>query len=882
MWHFSLLFSIASGPALAPQDHPVTSTSTGDAPQALPTAVEPPQFGAALAFADWSGDGRRDALALQPDGAVLLLEAREDGTFDDRTAASGLAEVRNVHAAAWTDVDGDGDLDLYLAAWRGQSRLFLQVQSGLFEDRTEGSGLSPHLSPLTASFLDYDGDGRPDLHLVTEHDDLVFRNEGAGRFAGVRTGLLPRVRVPGAGLSAAADGVGAPLAGPDAQGRPSAASRTGRPGSGVVSQGAAGTGVNATPGGPSNQALGMGGLCAGSIEDQATGSCLEASSTPQLGLLYPLSTAWFVSAAGRVGLGTTTPATSLHVVDGLSPAIQIERTGGAQVRATAFLSEGGIGTFNNTNFRLLTNNTVRMHINTSGNVGIGTIAATNRLSVSGAANVTGNLGVGVSAPAHPVDATGSGERVVSARNTATSGTAFGGHFEASSTLGAGVRGTSPNIGVEGEGTGPNGIGLFGSGAGRGIFAVNPSANGVTAEIIASGENAHALIGLAASPTGSTCGVQGIVFGAEGIGVVGRNTAGTGSATGVKGTGVFGVLGEGTVGTLGISVDPTNGGIGVFGQSNGTTGGIGVTGQTQGTDGRGVYGNAFGAARYGVYGEVQATNGYAGYFIGRGHFSGNLGVGTETPSTRLDVRTDSTNANVVNLERTTDSTSGSDILQIRMAATSSDTSQFIECERGVDIKFRVNGDGNVTADGSFTGGGADFAEWLERRVPSERLMPGDVVGVFGGRITRTTAGAEHVLVVSTDPCLVGNGAGAENGSREGFEQVAFIGQVPVRVRGKVAVGDLLVPSGAGDGTAYAVAPAALAGAQLSEVFATAWEAHDGAGEALVNAAVGVDQARAATRVVAALEARVAAQARALAELTEATRTLTERIAGLEQR
>ena len=51
-------------------------------------------------------------------------------------------------------------------------------------------------------------------------------------------------------------------------------------------------------------------------------------------------------------------------------SLLLERTGGAQVRATASLAEGSIGTFNSTNFRLLTNNTVRMHVTTAGNVGI--------------------------------------------------------------------------------------------------------------------------------------------------------------------------------------------------------------------------------------------------------------------------------------------------------------------------------------------------------------------------------------------------------------------------------------------------------------------------------------------------------------------------------
>lgn len=70
-------------------------------------------------------------------------------------------------------------------------------------------------------------------------------------------------------------------------------------------------------------------------------------------------------------------------------------------------------------------------------------------------------------------------------------------------------------------------------------------------------------------------------------------------------------------------------------------------------GYGVYGSGFGAAgtTYGVYGTAGATAGlsigvygtttsgtsqWAGYFVGRGYFSGNLGVGTATPDYKFQV------------------------------------------------------------------------------------------------------------------------------------------------------------------------------------------------------------------------------------------------------
>jgi hypothetical protein len=54
--------------------------------------------------------------------------------------------------------------------------------------------------------------------------------------------------------------------------------------------------------------------CASSIRDQANpGACIEASTVPVLGRIFPLSTSLFVSSVGDVGIGTTSPARKLDV-----------------------------------------------------------------------------------------------------------------------------------------------------------------------------------------------------------------------------------------------------------------------------------------------------------------------------------------------------------------------------------------------------------------------------------------------------------------------------------------------------------------------------------------------------------------------------------------
>lgn len=112
-------------------------------------------------------------------------------------------------------------------------------------------------------------------------------------------------------------------------------------------------------------------------------------------------------------------------------------------------------------------------------------------------------------------------------------------------------------------------------------------------------------------------------------------------------------------------------------------------------------------------------------------------------------------------------------------------------------FRVTGAGEVTADGAFTPGGADLAEFIDA---SESLEPGDVVeidpeheGQF--RLAATANSALVAGVISTEP-------GVRLGSREGADgmderpQLALAGTVPVKVcdeGGPIQPGTLLVAS-----------------------------------------------------------------------------------------
>ncbi|MEM1269105.1 MAG: hypothetical protein AAGI08_03565 [Bacteroidota bacterium] len=164
--------------------------------------------------------------------------------------------------------------------------------------------------------------------------------------------------------------------------------------------------------------------------------------------------------------------------------------------------------------------------------------------------------------------------------------------------------------------------------------------------------------------------------------------------------------------------------------------------------------------------------------------------------------------------------------------------------------RFETDGDVRADGTFTGGGADYAELLPLLNPSERIEPGDLVGVFGGHISRRTAGADRVMVVSENPAVLGNAPMDE--ARDDHLPVAFIGQVRVQVEGPVKAGDYILAATTESGRARAVSAGEL---RLEDVNLIAGQAWSGVGtDGRVQVEVGLDR----THLIAAIARRLEAE------------------------
>lgn len=140
--------------------------------------------------------------------------------------------------------------------------------------------------------------------------------------------------------------------------------------------------------------------------------------------------------------------------------------------------------------------------------------------------------------------------------------------------------------------------------------------------------------------------------------------------------------------------------------------------------------------------------------------------------------------------------------------------------------------------TYQSGAGDYAEWLERAPTERNLLFGEVVGVKGGIVSLSTNDADHVLVVSKNPAVIGN-APSDLSKREHFERIAFMGQVPVKVAGAVSIGDYIIPSGNNDGYGVAVHPQDMQSGDYAQAIGVAWEAAPDHLINYVNVAIGIN-------------------------------------------
>jgi len=139
--------------------------------------------------------------------------------------------------------------------------------------------------------------------------------------------------------------------------------------------------------------------------------------------------------------------------------------------------------------------------------------------------------------------------------------------------------------------------------------------------------------------------------------------------------------------------------------------------------------------------------------------------------------------------------------------------------------------------TYQSGAGDYAEWLPKSNLAEKFYPGDIVGVKGGYITKNTDDADHFMIISRNPIVLGNMP--EEGKESDYEKVAFMGQVPVKVFGKAESGDFIIPDGNNNGAGIAVSPDEIQPDQFGKIVGVAWSASESSQYGFINALTGLN-------------------------------------------
>lgn len=180
-----------------------------------------PAFSTGCAFADYDGDGDHDLfvanyveydlqnppmkdeicnyrglrVACGPRGmkgaADVLFRNNGDGTFENISTAAGVVDAGPHYGlgAVWSDIDDDGDLDLFVANDVTPNALYINDGAGRFEEVGLLAGVAVGRNGESQACMgvdaaDYDGDGFCDIIVTnfSEESNTLYRGLGEAFF----------------------------------------------------------------------------------------------------------------------------------------------------------------------------------------------------------------------------------------------------------------------------------------------------------------------------------------------------------------------------------------------------------------------------------------------------------------------------------------------------------------------------------------------------------------------------------------------------------------------------------------------------------------------------------------------------------------------------
>ncbi len=140
-------------------------------------------------WGDYDNDGLVDLYVARSGGTLatnknLLFHNEGGNVFTKVLTGTPITDAFISRSVNWTDIDSDGDLDLFVTNENDQNEsLYRNDGAGVFTKLTNGPLLNDGGKTMSSSWGDYDNDGDLDVFLANDQgNDGLFRNEGHFNF----------------------------------------------------------------------------------------------------------------------------------------------------------------------------------------------------------------------------------------------------------------------------------------------------------------------------------------------------------------------------------------------------------------------------------------------------------------------------------------------------------------------------------------------------------------------------------------------------------------------------------------------------------------------------------------------------------------------------
>jgi hypothetical protein len=142
-------------------------------------------------WTDIDGDGDLD-LFVSNESSTNEAMYRNDGggTFTKITTGALVNDAGNTMSSSWADIDNDGDLDVFLANNAGNNALFRNDGNFVFTKMTSDTASNSNAYSFSSAWSDIDNDGDEDLFVTNSfstglHLNFLYLNDGNGNFSRV-------------------------------------------------------------------------------------------------------------------------------------------------------------------------------------------------------------------------------------------------------------------------------------------------------------------------------------------------------------------------------------------------------------------------------------------------------------------------------------------------------------------------------------------------------------------------------------------------------------------------------------------------------------------------------------------------------------------------